>query len=152
MKSASPIRRILSFFLDFLLVSSFSALALTPAIICFIDLMGEPKLMSMISTSITFFVGGALCILLTFAYFVILPSNWDGQTLGKRFFLMRLVKNNGDKVTYKDMFLRITIRAVITLITFGFSIIVDLITLIFSSEHLTFYDVLASTKTVDSKS
>ncbi len=152
MKSASPLRRILAFILDFLFVASFSALCLTPATICFINLMNEANLLNMISTAITFFVGGALCILLSFAYFVILPANWYGQTLGRRFFLVRICKANGKNVDYKDMIIRIILRFFIVLLTFGLSIIVDLITLIFSKEHLTFYDILASTKTIYSKS
>ncbi len=152
MNSASPIRRILAFVLDFLLVLSFIALCLTPALICFIDLMGNAKTLNMVSTAITFFVGGALSILIIFAYFVILPANWNGQTLGRRFFLMHIIKANGANVNYKDMFIRVILRVFIVLITFGFSIIVDLITLIFSTDHLTFYDILASTKVVDSKS
>lgn len=152
MKSASPIRRILAFILDFLLVISFIALCLTPALICLIDLMGNAKTLNMLSTAITFFIGGALSILIIFAYFVILPANWSGQTLGRRFFLMQIKKTNGVNVSYKDMFIRVVLRIFIVLITLGFSIIVDLISLIFSPEHLTFYDVLASTKVVDSKS
>lgn len=150
MNRPSPIRRILAALLDFLLVGSFSSICLTPAIICFVYLMSDASFLNMLATSISFFIGGILCVILILTYSVVLPTNWHGQTLGKRFFNMKTQKINGDNVDYKSMFSRVMLRVFIVFITLGLSLIVDLITLIASKDHLTFYDILASTIVVDS--
>ena len=150
MKRPSSIRRILAATLDFLLVGSFSAICLTPAIICFVYLLNDTSFLNVLAVAISSFIGGVLTVILIIAYSVVLPTNWHGQTLGKRFFNMKTTKIGGGEVDYKSMFSRVILRVFIVFTTFGLSLIVDLITLIASKDHLTFYDILASTIVVDS--
>lgn len=52
------------------------------------------------------YIAGALSILFSLIYFVYLPLKWKGQTVGKRFMDLKIVKTDGSDVTLKTMLLR----------------------------------------------
>lgn len=53
------------------------------------------------------YIGGALALLFSFIYFVIIPLKlWKGQTPGKRMFNIKIVKNNDEDVDMKALLLR----------------------------------------------
>ena len=47
-----------------------------------------------------------LSILLQLTYFALIPVIWDGQTVGKRMMSIRIVRLNGEPITFWSMFLR----------------------------------------------
>ena len=52
------------------------------------------------------YIAGALSILFSLVYFVYLPVKWKGQTYGKRFMDLKIVKTDGSDVDFKTMLLR----------------------------------------------
>lgn len=150
MKTPNAIKRIMAFILDFLIMLAFIAMCMTPVLICTIYALNDSSMINILASSISGIVSGILIVVVLFFYSVILPTNWHGQTLGKRFFMIQIKKTNGQNADYKSMFMRVLLRIFVFVVTLGLSLIVDLITLIFSKDHLTFYDILASTIVVDS--
>jgi len=53
------------------------------------------------------YIGGALAILFSFIYFVIIPWRvWKGETVGKHMMNLKIVKVNGSEVDFKALVLR----------------------------------------------
>ncbi len=149
MKKPSASNRILAALLDILIGISFCLLTLIPTIVCFANASMESTQINIVALLISSFLSGSLSLGILIIYFVILPVHFDGQTFGKRFFSIKCQKKDGSKVDYKSMIIRSLFRILVAFATFGLSIIVDLITLISSKDHLTFYDILASIVVVD---
>ena len=83
------------------------------------------------------------------AYFVVLPIFWNGQTLGKRFFRIRIIKTDGSDIDFKTIFLREMTRVLMFILTFGISAFADTMVLLFSNQRIGFYDYVAATQVID---
>lgn len=149
MRKTSALNRILATMLDILIGGSFCLLMMIPTIVCLVNAIMTASQINIIALLISSFVSGGLVIGVIFGYYVILPVHFNGQTFGKRFFSLKCQQNDGSEVTYKSMIIRVLLRVLVAFLSFGLSIVVDLITLICSKDHLTFYDTLASTIIVD---
>lgn len=149
MKKASSLHRILAALFDTIIVGVMCFLCMIPAIACFINININSSFPNAIALFVSSLLSGGLVIIAIVSYSVILPVLWRGQTLGKRFFMIKTKKMNGENVDYKTMFIRVISRLAITFISFGLSIIVDFITVCASKNHNTFYDVIASTSVND---
>lgn len=149
MKKPRVISRILAAAFDFLIVGALCLVNLIPAIVSFVNTLVSSSTFNIIALFISALFGGGLVIAIIIIYSVVLPVIWHGQTLGKRFFMMQTIKLNGDEVDFRAMFIRVMLRVFIVFATFGLSLIVDFITLCCSKQHLTFYDILASTCVID---
>lgn len=145
MKKPPVISRILATIFDFVLVAALCLVSLIPAIISLVNTLISNNNLNITALFISAFFGGGLTIVIIIVYSIVLPVYWNGQTLGKRFFFMQTIKQNGDQVDFKCMFIRVMFHVFMIFATFGVSIFVDFITLCFSKRHVTFYDILAST-------
>lgn len=143
------LNRILAFIFDLFMVLAFSFIVCLPAIIIFVNNMVESTPSRLVALSISLFISLNLVVILFIFYFSIVPIFWNGQTLGKKFFFVRIVKSNYEQADFKALFLHALFHFLLLLATLGLSLIVDLITLMSSKKHLTFYDILANTKIVD---
>ena len=83
-------------------------------------------------------------------YFVILPLYTNGQTVGRMFFKIKVVRVDNQKLDASTLFVREIIgRYLINLVTLGLNSIVMLVVVCLSEEVRGYHDVLASTRIVD---
>lgn len=146
MKKAPILSRMLAVIFDSLVVGSLCLIALIPTIVSFVYVSSDSSTLNLVALTISAVAGGGVTLAFIIIYSIILPVLWDGQTLGKKIFNLHTKKTNGESVDFKAMFVRVIFRVFIVFATFGFSLIVDFICLCFSKEHITFYDVIASTR------
>jgi len=150
--NAKPSRRILSVLFDSFLMSLVAGIILIPAILAFVDVTNHnnPDHFRVLALFISSIVSGALIICINILYFVCLPVIWEGQTIGKRLFKIRIIDiNTNEGPNAKTMILRETFRIVIFVVTLGLSAIASSLTLILSENHTTFHEQLSSTRVVN---
>lgn len=102
-------RRLLAFFLDFLLIFLIgivlqSALGKNPFLV-FQNVKSLEELQQLqgsTSTTLTSLIG----LIVGLAYFLIFYVNYDGATPGKRLMAIKITKDDGSKVTYPVIFVR----------------------------------------------
>lgn len=150
MKVTSATNRLIAALFDFFIVMAISLIALIPAIISFLSYINDPEqVMNTAALFISSFISGALVVVVLVLYLIVLPVFIGGQTLGKRFFHIRIVKTNGKQLDFRAMFTREMVHILFLILTIGLVSIVDLIILLSSKNKQSFYDVLASTCVID---
>ncbi len=142
--------RIMAFVFDWLIVYFFCALIMFFPIINLIKDAGNATMTETISLMLCIIVFSLSCFIFIVFYFVIIPVILKGQTIGKKLFRIRVVKQNGSDVDYLTMFVREIIGMVlIDFASFGITVIIRLICLSIKNNRLTYQDVLSSTLIVD---
>lgn len=96
-----------------------------------------------------------LSIISVIIFYILIPTFvWKGQTLGKRWLKIAIVKNDNHEVNLKTMFIR-EIFFILGYIKIAyFSLIVGFVALvdpffIFSGDRRTLHDLIAKTKVID---
>lgn len=105
LQDASMLRRLISYLIDWYVGALVTAL---PIAVISQKLMG-----TMLNQDIIHFphpyglIGGVLGLLCAFGYYVVIPmKNHSGQTFGKRLCKIKIVQENGQDITWKNMLLR----------------------------------------------
>jgi len=150
--NAKPSRRIFAVLFDLFLTLIVSSIILLPAVLAFVDVIYHHNTESLriIALFVSSLISGALIICLDILYFVCLPVIWEGQTIGKRLFKIRIIDiytNEGPNA--KTMLLREAFRIIIFIVTIGLSAIASSLALILSENHTTFHEQLSSTRVVN---
>ena len=141
--------RLLAILFDTFIVLAIIIVANIPAVISFVNVSINKSTVNIVALYIAAFFSGALSLIGIILYTIVVPVFLNGQTLGKKYFNLAIVKNNGSDIDFKTMFIRELTRFFIIIVSFGLSIIVDLITLMTSRGCSTFYDTISTTKVVD---
>jgi uncharacterized RDD family membrane protein YckC len=141
--------RLLSTLFDLIICLAFAFIIMLPSIIAFINVLVNASIANIIAVYISAVVCGALVILFALVYSVVFPILWKGQTIGKRFFRIKLVNADGSDVTLKTLFIRETLRLVLLVISLGASAIGDLASLTISKSHRSFSDIVSSTYVIN---
>lgn len=141
--------RIFAALFDFLVLSGVVFIISMPAIACLLSVFANPTTSNDIALFISSFISGTISLVLIVFYTIIFPAIFNGQTLGKIIFNIKIRKINGSEVDFKAMFLRNTFHLLVLFSTLCFSFVIDLITLCLTKDHLTFYDIIASTCIID---
>lgn len=149
MNKAKPYHRIFANLFDIVVVSALILLLTFQSLISLINGLVNPSSLDSLALFLLSFISGVFTFAIVLIYFVILPLYWNGQTLGKRFFKIKITKLDGNKIDFKTLFLREASRLLIFILTFGLSAIADTFILIFSKQGIGFYDYVASTMVVD---
>lgn len=149
MKKTLISHRLLAILFDTFIVLAIIVVANIPSIMSFINVTLKNSTINIVAMYIAAFLSGALSLVGIILYTIVVPVFLKGQTLGKRYFNLTIVKTNGGEIDFKTMFIRELTRFFIILCTLGISIIVDIITLITSRGNSTFYDTISTTKVVD---
>ena len=95
---------------------------------------------------------GMLYAIFLLSYYMIVPIFWSGQTIGKKVYRIKVVNEDGSDIDYRVLFFREAIcRILIRTLSFGFTSVIALITMIMRKDKKTFADVFAKTKVIDIK-
>ena len=147
---AKPRKRILALLLDLFINLLVAVILFLPSLFAFINALINPNQGNVVALFIASAVSGALAVCFSIFYFVCVPVFWDGQSVGKRFFNIRIIDiNSKDGPNAKIMFIREATRIILCVFTLGLSSIVSLITLCITDKHITFHEKLSSTRVID---
>ena len=150
MKLAKSKHRILAFLFDWAIVFSITILILSRTIIIMVETMRNSSNADIFNLFFNTLLSGGISLIFIFFYFVFIPLLLKGQTLGKKFFGIRIVKSDGSEIDFQTLFLReIVCKVLVDFFCIGTSLIVTGFVLISSENHITFHDALSSTMVID---
>jgi uncharacterized RDD family membrane protein YckC len=149
MNRAKSYHRIFANIFDLVVIVAIALLLTFRSLISLITAIINPTSIDSLALYLSAFGSGALAFMAVIAYFIVLPIFWNGQTLGKRFFKIRIIKNDGSDIDFKTIFLREMIRVLLFILTFGVSAFADTMVLLFSKQRIGFYDYVAATQVID---
>ena len=85
-------------------------------------------------------------------YYIVIPTIFKGQTIGKMVFKLKVVTDDNKDVDYKVLFFREGVcRILINNLSLGISEIVACIMMFVRDDNKTFADIFARTKVIDLK-
>ncbi len=148
-KQAKTLARILAYIFDDIICFVLASIFLLMPIISLVSASIEKTEVNVIALFFSSVLGGAGIIIVFILYFIALPTYWKGQTLGKRFFHIKIVTVNGDILLAKTIFIRELSRIFLFVLTFGLSSVTSLITLCITKKHICFHEVLSGTKVIE---
>ena len=149
MNRGKSYHRIFANIFDLVVIVAIALLLTFRSLISLITALINPTSLDSLALYLSAFGSGALAFMAVIAYFIVLPIFWNGQTLGKRFFKIRIIKNDGSDIDFKTIFLREMIRVLLFILTFGVSAFADTMVLLFSKQRIGFYDYVAATQVID---
>ncbi len=89
-------------------------------------------------------IGFIIGLIVGLVYFVYIPPNWEGKTVGKNVMNIRIIKADGSNVTYGTMFIRDFIGKLLSTITF----LIGYLIAFGDDEKRTLHDRLANTRVI----
>lgn len=150
MTRAKPRHRIFAFLFDLAISYAIAVLMMFESIVALIDAIIKNDTASIFALFGSSLLGGGITIIFLILYFLILPLKWKGQTFGKKFFKIKIVKLDGSPVDFMTLFFREVVgRILVAAMSVGFSGVVNGVTLVLNENRLVFHDILASTQVVD---
>lgn len=150
MKLAKVRHRIMASLLDLGIVVSFFVI---------ITLTKLPFIISMFTTVehlvttkfiVDVFRWGILFAVLILIYYVIVPLMLDGQTIGKKVFRLKIIREDGQNLEHITMFYREAIGGMfVNFASLGITAIVSIIIMSLREDNKSLGDILAKTKVID---
>lgn len=149
-KLAQAKHRIFAFLFDWAIVYAFSLLIASRTIIAAIKAMLSHADDQILSLTLNALLTGGIILIFVCLYFLVMPVFLNGQTLGKKFFKIRIVRKDLSEVDFTTLFVREVLgKVLVDFFTIGVSLLASGIVLCQNDAHLTFHDVLASTMVID---
>ncbi len=150
MKRARPRHRIMAFIFDWAIVFIIISLMSFNVIWMAFGVAKEPTDEKILSLTIYALLTGGLGFIFISLYFLVFPVLTKGQTFGKKFFKIRIVKNDGSNVDFSSLFIREVIgKILVDFTTLGLSVFASGFSLCLQNDHAAFHDILSSTMVVD---
>ena len=154
MKLAKTKHRVAAYLVDFVITG------LITAIVCFlfsidiygiiIDVIAGFSISLSLSDIIAVYRSIFISTLLITAYYTLVPFLFDGQTLGKRFFRIKVVNEKGEKASLKRLFIREVFgKYLLNFVSFFFGHIISFVLLQSRNDKKSIADILAATIVVD---
>lgn len=150
MKLAKVRHRVMASLLDFAIASSF---------VIIITLFKLPFTISMVLNEenivttkfiIDVFRWGILLCMMFLIYYTVVPWLLKGQTIGKKVFKLKIVKENDEDVDLVTMFYRDGVGSIfIHFASLGLTVIVSIIVMSLREDKKGLGDILAKTKVID---
>ncbi|WP_411843881.1 RDD family protein [Salinicoccus sp. HZC-1] len=78
-------------------------------------------------------------------YYVAVPVLWFGYTMGKRLFGIRIIRDDGEKLNFKDMFIREFFAALIYGASLGLVAIISSFMVIMRKDKKAIHDIIVKT-------
>lgn len=149
-KYAKARHRILAALFDFALCYALVLLTMLRPILLLIHTVNSGSSSDIFRLTMSLLLFGGLSFIVVVLYYIAIPSILKGQTLGMKFFRIRIVKDNGDKVDFGTLFVREFFGNILFAVTtLGFSIISSFCTLVGRDDRRTFTDILSGTTIID---
>lgn len=126
-----------------------SVIIMLPSLLVFIDAMKRPDGSATLSLYFVMFLTGGVVAVFDIVYRVAVPYFLDGQSLGMRFFRMRMLAENGGVVSIKSLLVKALVIFFLVIFTFGLYYFVEAVALFASTNHRSFADTLSQTVVVD---
>ena len=155
MKLAKTIHRAAAYLVDFIVTG---IITLIVCLLCSFDVYrvlvdsvfkNKDTLLS-ISEMFNFYKAIFISTLLICAYFTLVPFLFNGQTLGKMFFRIKVVNEKGEKASLKRLFIReIFGKFLLNFVSFFFGHLISFILLQSRTDKKSIADILAATIVVD---
>lgn len=150
MKLAKVRHRVMSSLLDFgIILSVFVVLTIGKL----------PFIISMLTTSehivttkfiVDVFRYAVIFTIIMLIYYIVIPFFFNGQTIGKKIFKLKILREDEGKLDYRTMFYREGIgRIFLNFASLGITIIVSTIIMIIREDNKDLADILAKTKVID---
>lgn len=154
MKLAKTKHRVAAYLVDFAITG------LITAIVCFlfsidiysiiIDVIAGFSIFLSLSDIIAVYRSIFISTLLITAYYTLVPFLFDGQTLGKRFFRIKVVNERGEKASLKRLFIREVFgKYLLNFVSFFFGHIISFVLLQSRKDKKSIADILAATIVID---
>lgn len=103
-------------------------------------------------SSSTGIVTGLMQLLFIVVYWIVLPIVWPRQTMGRAIFFVKVVKLNGQKLTFGTLVIReLMAKVLLFLFTLGIIAIVNIFFIARSNGHRAIHDRMANTLVVTCK-
>ncbi len=142
-------KRLMSTIFDFIVCVAVSLIIMLASILSLVNALVDVDYANVVALFISTLISGGLVFLFVIVYLIAIPTLWRGQTLGKRFFGIKLVKKDGSDVDIKTLFAREITRIGLLIISLGTSAVANFLSLTISKSHLAFHDVIASTCVIE---
>jgi uncharacterized RDD family membrane protein YckC len=149
-KYANTGRRTIAALFDFALCYALVLLTMLRPILLLIHNINEPSSSEIVKLTLSMLLFGGLSFIIIILYYIGIPSIFNGQTIGMKFFGLRIVKGNGDKVDFGTLFVREFFGHILLFVTtFGLSIFASFYSLVGRRDKRTFTDILSGTTIID---
>ena len=155
MKLAKPIHRIAAYLLDFVITG---LITMFICLLCSFDvynvfinsiIKGQNTMLSF-KDMFGFYTSIVISTVLICSYFSLLPFLLNGQTLGMKFFRIRILNEAGEKASLKRLFIReIFGKLFLNFCSFFLGNIVSLALIVNRKDRKSIADILAATIVVD---
>ena len=138
-----PGRRIVAAFLDFAILIVVDLIIAIPSFIVLINTFFDTLFAVIFSNYLIAASTGAICLAVDALYLVAYPRFRGGQTLGLRFFDLKLSDKDGNPLESRQYLIRAIVTLSLIFLTLGLSMIVEVICICLSPSHRDFTDVVS---------
>lgn len=150
MKLARTRHRVMSSLLDFCIVAGVLLVVILGKLPVIISLFNQKEDTVSLKFIVDIFRYGVIFAILLIIYYAIVPLLFNGQTIGKKVFKLKIIKDNGEEIGYRTMFYREAIgRIFINFASLGVTVIASVIMMLLREDKKDLADILAKTKVVD---
>ena len=150
MKLATVRHRIMASLLDFSIVVGIFIVLAIGKLPFIVGMLRTPEHIVTTKFIIDVFRYGLIFAIILLIYYAVIPLVFDGQTLGKKIFKLKIVRDDGSKINYRIMFYRECIgRIFINVTSLGITVIASVIIMALRDDKKNLLDILAKTKVID---
>lgn len=150
MKLARVRHRVMASLLDFVIVVTVLALMTVGKIPFLVSMIRDGEHVVTTKFIVDTFRYGIMFSVFLFVYYIAVPLLSNGQTIGKKVFKLKIVKENDEKADIITMFYREGIgRILIIFASLGITSLVSVIIMIVRDDNKDLADIIAKTKVID---
>jgi uncharacterized RDD family membrane protein YckC len=144
-----PSHRFMAALFDLSVLILGSVVIVVPSLLVFIASLTRPSLSRTIAVYLVMFVTGTLVATFDILYRIAVPYFYKGETLGLRFYRMRLYMEDGSQVTLKALLQRALATFFLVILTLGLYYFVEACAVSLGGTHRSFVDTITDTVIVD---
>ncbi len=144
-------RRILASMIDTVIILLFDIVLALPAGMALVNNLVSKTGSSAVALFFSSLFSGAFLLGVDLIYLVGMPLYKNGQTVGLRFFDLKIVSFSGDNPRTKQYLTRFLSILLLASSTFGFALVAEIISIIVSNKHHSCVDEISRTHIIESK-
>lgn len=146
---ASGAHRLFAGMFDLSVLILGSVIIMVPSLLVFIDAMKRPSGERTSAVYLIMFLTGGLVALYDLLYRVAIPFFSHGESLGLRFFKLRMEEENGTQISLQSLLVKALLIFFLVLFTLGLYYLVEALVLLLSKNHRCFADTVSQTIVVE---